>query len=63
MSSFRLRVACLPWWRLPAPLFFLVGSPVLRWCFGSGAWFVWPAPAPSSAYADAVLAEIERGAE
>lgn len=46
--SFRVRVACARWGVLPAPLWFLVASPALRWAFGSGRWFVWPVGVPAS---------------
>lgn len=45
MSSFKLWVACLPWFRLPPLLWFLIASPVLHWagiCHPSGRWFNWP---------------------
>ena len=43
VESFREWVAFAPWSRLPAPLWFLVASPLLSWALGGGKpWFHWP---------------------
>jgi hypothetical protein len=39
----RVWVATARWGVLPAPVWFLVASPLLCWAFGgSRPWFVWP---------------------
>jgi hypothetical protein len=38
----RFRVSVFPWSVLPAPLWFLVASPLLSWAWGVRPWFVWP---------------------
>lgn len=43
------RIVVSPWGLLPAPVWFLVASPLLRWSFGSGTpWFRWPIGASRS---------------
>lgn len=39
----QVRIETTNWSILPAPVWFLIASPLLTWAFGSkGPWFVWP---------------------
>ncbi len=50
-AALRKWVAYAPWSRLPAPLWFLVASPLLAWALETGGpWFRWPYGVPRSPF-------------
>lgn len=43
LNALQIRIGVTNWSVLPAPVWFLIASPLLAWAFGSkGPWFVWP---------------------
>lgn len=44
MNWLQVRIGVTNWSVLPAPVWFLIASPLLNWSLsgGKGAWFAWP---------------------
>lgn len=55
MSKFlewlQIRIAITNWSVLPAPVWVLIASPLLRWSIGGSTWFHWPCGCSKSPFA------------